>query len=131
MATLIRELPPEDWARLEGHPAFTDSQGQTVPLPDPRAAVIMVAERDGHIVGVHVTQLQLHLHAEPLWVEPALRGTTLAHRLFTTSLRSLDTCGPTAVYCFSESSTVADYLERLGAHPLPYRTHLLWHPPFP
>ena len=119
----IRELPPNEWGRLAGHPAFNG-----MPLPDPAAAVILVAEDGDQIVGVHVTQLQLHLHAEPLWVAPERRGSLLAHRLFQTSLRSLDTCGPLAVYCFTESSTVAGYLERLGAQSLPYRTHLLTWP---
>lgn len=117
----IRELPVAEWGRLTGHEAL-----QGLPLPSPDFAVIYVAEdAAGAIVGVHITQAVVHVHAEPLWVAPELRGTAAAYKLFSTSLRSLDSTGVNGVYCFAGSPAISDYLTRLGATRLPQSLHYL------
>lgn len=120
----IRELPPEEWARLDAHEGLDGK-----PLPLPGAAIIMVAEDEaGQITGFHITQAAVHFHAEPLYVAPEYRGTPLAYRLFQASLATLDPATTPAVYCFASSPEVATYLEQMGGTPQPFLPFLLWLP---
>ena len=71
---VYRELPCEDWWRLE--PFFAE-RGQS--LPHPQLAKIGVAEHDGEIVGFLVNQLIPH--TEPLSIAPDWRGKVSWKRL--------------------------------------------------
>jgi len=49
-----RELPPEEWHRLEG-------LGLASNLPDPSAAALMVVEHDGQIIATWIAMTTIHL----------------------------------------------------------------------
>lgn len=113
----IRELRPDEWLRLEHHPAL-----HGYALPDPATSKILIAEGAGEIVGFWI--LVQVVHAEPIWIAPSHRSTTLAGRLWTHLREILATCRVSQAYCFSDRPDVADYLSRLGLRELPYRTFL-------
>lgn len=113
----IRELPRIEWSRLANHPSL-----HGLALPDPSAARLIVAEEAGEIVAYWF--LVAVLHAEPIWIAPQYRGTTLVKRLWQRLRSCIDTCAPSA-FCFSEQSRpeVGRYLERLGLRRLNYEIY--------
>ena len=115
---IYRELRPEENQRLEGHPALN---GLGVPSPD--VAKIVIAEREnGEIIGFQMAVTVVHL--EPIWVHPDYRGSMVPMRLWKTATRLLDALLIKVAFCFSEDSTIANYLSRLGLRELPYKTHV-------
>lgn len=119
----IRELPSEEWGKVEGHPAFGGIR------LDPSNAVVFVAEDEqGEIVGVQA--LTLVLHMEPLWVAPHERGGMLAFKLFDKARQKLDECRVNAALCYTDQPEVKHYLKRLGLVELPY-TSFLYRGPAP
>lgn len=113
----VRDLPVEEWNRLEDHPAL---QGQ--PLPDPTYHRAVVAEADGEIVAVWFMVHVIHL--EPVWIDPHFRGGTLPVRMLKEMSTILDSCTVTKAFCFADRPEIADYLQRLGMQKLPYETFL-------
>lgn len=113
----IRELPSEEWGKVEGHPALGG-----VKL-DPSNAVLFVAENEaGEIIGVQGITLVLHL--EPAWTAPDHRGSTIAYRLFDTARQKLDDCRVNTALCYTDQPEVKDYLTRVGLKELPYTSFL-------
>lgn len=113
----IRELRTDEWPRLEGHEGLSG-----YPLPDPVGSKILVAEEDTKIVGFWV--LVQVVHAEPIWIAPSHRSTTLAKRMWRALQALLATCRVKTAFCFADRPDVANYLERLEFQELPYRTFL-------
>jgi len=116
MAT-IRDLPPDEWHRLEGHPALN---GQ--PLPDPTYHRVVVAE-DGDAIIAAWFMMQV-IHLEPIWIDPKHRGGILPVQLLSTMSAILDSCTVKQAFCFADRPEIADYLRRLGMQQLPYDTFL-------
>jgi len=114
---IIRELPAEEWGKLEGHPALG---GQS--LPDPTYHKIVVAEDGDRIVGAWFMMQVIHL--EPVWIDPLYRGGTLPLRLLSTMSSILDSCSVKQAFCFADRPEIAGYLQRLGMHKLPYETFM-------
>lgn len=109
-----RELEPDEFSTLEGHPALNGL------LPSPDVARIMVAERaDGTIVGFQMAITVVHM--EPIWVHPDYRGTMVPIRLWK---KLVDALRLSVFYCFSDNSTIAGYLRRLGLRELSYKTFI-------
>lgn len=69
-----RFVAPEDYSILE--PVFK-AYGSEV--PDPKLSRIACASLNGEIIGFYC--LQLVAHAEPMWIKPDFRGSTVAARL--------------------------------------------------
>lgn len=113
----VRDLPPEEWHKLEGHPAL---QGQ--PLPDPTYHRVVVAEDGEELVAawfmIHV------VHLEPVWIDPRYRGGRLPVRMLSEISSILDSCTVTKAFCFADRPEIAGYLQRLGMQKLPYETFL-------
>lgn len=77
-----RELPAEEWGRLEGLPFATHG------LPDPALAAICVLETDaGEIVGVWAAQTAVHL--EGLWIHPDYRTHPVAGSKLLNGMKAL------------------------------------------
>lgn len=113
-----RELQPEEYAKLEGHPAL---KGVGVPSPDV-ARVVIAEDHNGEIVGFQMLVTVVHL--EPIWVHPDYRGSMVPVRLWKTATRLLDALRIKMAYCFSDRPEIANYLSRLGLRELPYKTHI-------
>lgn len=64
------------------------------------------------------------VHLEPIWIKESERGGGVGLLLLRGIRRLLDSCSIKSVFCFSETSIVARFLERLGAKKLKYTTHL-------
>lgn len=108
---IIRELAPEEYGRLAGHP-----RGH--PVPDPATSRIVIAEEDGQIVAFWpLTQIVV---CDGVWVDPAYRGTLLPARLWAGIRQILDATRVEVLHSFAASPEVAGYLERLGFTLLPY-----------
>lgn len=74
------------------------------------------------MVGFQVAMAVVHL--EPIWVDPAYRGSGVAARLFKTAASLLDHFRTSVAFVFADRSKIAEYLERLGLTKLPYSTYL-------
>ena len=70
----IRQLPPEEWARLT---EIYQSQADQLPPSEHNTAI--VAEIQGRIVGMF--GINLIAHAGPIWVDPEWRGTGISQRM--------------------------------------------------
>lgn len=68
MSVSVRELPVEEWGKLEGYPIATNG------LPDPDRCAVLVAEEDGKIVGTWGVVFAPFL--EGLWVDADYRQRT-------------------------------------------------------
>jgi hypothetical protein len=113
----IRELEPEEFHRLEGHPALNGL------MPQASACRVVIAENaSGEIIGFQMLTFVVHL--EPVWVHPSYRGGLLVGRMWKLATKLLDHLRVSVGFCFCEDPTVADYLQRLGLRELPYRTFL-------
>ena len=113
-----RELQPDEFYKLEGHEAL---KGVGVPSSD--CARILIAEReDGTIVGFQMLVSVVHL--EPIWVHPDYRGSMVPIRLWKAATRLVDALRIKMAFSFSQDSTIAGYLDRLGLRRLPYVVHL-------
>jgi hypothetical protein len=118
MGLTYRELPPEEFHRLQGHEAL---KGVGVPSPD--TARILIAERaSGEIVGFQMLVTVVHL--EPIWVHPDYRGSMLPVRLWKAATRLLDALRIPMAFSFSDNPTISGYLSRLGLRKLQYETFL-------
>jgi hypothetical protein len=97
-----RLLLPEEYGRLKGL-AYHDEW-----IPDPSNSKVLVAERDGEIIAFWCMKAEIHI--EPVWAKPGERCGVLP-RAFVEGMKKIivGRC-----YAFTESDTVAGYLERLG-----------------
>jgi hypothetical protein len=114
---ITRDLPVEEWHRLEGHPAL---QGHT--LPDPLTSRAIITEENNEIVGVWFA-IQV-IHIEPVWIREDQRKGWVPIALYRGMRRLLDSCSLKSVFSFSETAEVSSYLTRLGFKTLPYKVHL-------
>lgn len=110
---VVRELPAEEWGRLEGHEALLGA-----PLPDPSHSRVVVAEDGEEIVAAwFLTQV---VHIEPLWIHPQYRRKLLPARLFPLVCSILDSCSIFKAFCLVDTPAVSNYAQRLGMKQLPY-----------
>jgi hypothetical protein len=99
---ITRILEASEYDRLKGL-AHTDDW-----IPTDDTARVLVAEKDGEIIAFWVAQAEIHI--EPLWIKPDERRGMLAKEL----LQGIKSMVSGKCYAFTESDTVAGYLERLG-----------------
>ncbi len=102
----LREFPPTEWDRLKGLIPQDDW------IPDPANGRIMIAERNGSIIGFCVIQLAVHI--DPLWVSGDEQNGMTAVRLWNMAVENLKQNGVNVFYVFAETGGAAGYLERLG-----------------
>jgi hypothetical protein len=117
----VRILPPSEWYRIE--PVF---QAQGVPLPHPDFAGIVVIESaeasdEGvyRLAGFMVIQLVPHL--EPIWINPAKRGTDLWKRLVAAAKAQFAPGVP--FYVFTPNPALERMAEESGLAKLPWSVH--------
>jgi len=116
MSLKARELPPEEWSRLQG----TDLDS-TWPLLSPnRATVIVVENEDGLIVGTWA--ILSIIHTEGLGVAPPYqhRG-RVARLLLREGAKVMRRLGVTSFVTGAETCEMADYLDRMGGTEIPLR----------
>lgn len=113
----IRELPSEEFYKLEGHKALKGL------VPDPTTSKIIVAENEaGEIVGFWFMVQVVHL--EPIWIAPEYRSGLIAGRMWKVMRVLLDSLRINVGFMFADRSDIAEYIPRLGCRELPYRTFL-------
>lgn len=116
---IARELPPDEWPRLEGTPLGPVYRG----LPS-TAAVVVVEDTGGAIVG-HWALLPLY-HAEGVWVDPAHQAKGVVARRLWVGFRELAHArGITAVVTASTDPMITRLLDRLHAVPMPGQPYVL------
>lgn len=109
-AYTARELPPEEWYRL-------DSLGLAQNLPDPETSAILVVERDGVIVGTWIALLTMHL--EGCAIAPAHRKSPGAVRALIAGMNDLLVAhGIAQVLTVTQTPEIAQLAEHLGGQPL-------------
>ena len=107
-----RILPPDEWHRLSETEAGTEWQRF-----DPAHAQVLVAEREGVIVGCWV--LLTIPHVECLWIAPSERGRSSVGRRLLSSMRLMARAmGAHWVWTAAVSEDVRQLLEHVGARKL-------------
>lgn len=107
-----RVLPPDEWGRLVGMECET-----VVPHLRPGRDQVVVVERDGVIVGSWV--LLWVLHAECVWVAPAVRGSRgVVRRLLEGMRAAARSLGVARVATAAQSDDVRRILDHLHAERL-------------
>ena len=115
----IRQLPVEEWGRLEGHPEWNGF------MPDPQTSIVVVAEdeEEGGIIGTWCMVLMPHM--EGFWIHPDHRKkSTLPVRLFRGMEQVLRENNLNVVLSWADDDKIGEYIERLGGSPLTVKTYL-------
>lgn len=107
-----RQLPVEEYDRLIGLGPNDDW------IPIPENGRVLVAEKDGQIVGF--CALQIALHIDPLWVKDGEANGMTGARLWNMAVENLKENHINVFYVFAETGIAAGYLERLGLKRLPF-----------
>ncbi|HKA39856.1 MAG TPA: GNAT family N-acetyltransferase [Burkholderiales bacterium] len=116
---IARALPPEEWPRLAG-----TELDAVWPLLTPETTRILAIEEDGAIIGCWA--LLPVWHVEGCWIAPAARRRgRVGHLLLTTMARWIANADLRGVMTAAPNETIAHYLTRLGARPLPGQ-HFVW-----
>lgn len=102
----VRQLPVEEWERLEGLPIATHG------LPDPNFTIVFVVEDEGLIVGTWSALTPVVL--EGLWLRESYRKTTAAGRLLVEMKQFLIDGGITAAYTLVQTPEVLALAEKAG-----------------
>lgn len=111
---IYRLLEPHEYSKLLGLGEMNEDL-----LPHPEQSIVVVAERDSQIVAFWVLQ---HLaHAEPVWIHPDHRNSTIGYGLWRRVRALLDASHTLGAFCCAETPEVAEYLLRLGFRELPMR----------
>lgn len=115
--TNIRLLPKDEYHRLKPIWPFDNKH----PFPDGDFSRVVVAEKDGAIVGFWFAVQTVHV--EPIWISEEVRdGGLIATRMLRGLIDELHKDDIFNVYVFSDKDNVSDYLGRLGFAPLPDTT---------
>ena len=115
-----RFLPPDEWHKLEGTP-FGPLREQM----SPETTQLLVVEDDlGVVVGTWAVVILPHL--EGFWVHPDHQGKAgVAKNLLREMFRHLKAAGLPQILTHAPQSTVAGFLERLGAKPIQGSAYIL------
>jgi hypothetical protein len=109
-AYTARELPPEEWDRLQGLPIAEA-------LPDPASAAILVIERDGQIVATWAALTTVHL--EGCYIAPAHQKSLTAVKTLVHGMNTLlQARGLVQVLTVTQTDAVGHLAEKLGGQPL-------------
>lgn len=103
----IRELKPEEWGRL----AEVDQPFKNLPAPSV-GKVVIAEDQWGHIRAFW--PIQHTICAEPVYIDPAWRNTTLGYRMFQEVKKLIWSQGGHGFLVHSPDAKTGDYLERLG-----------------
>jgi hypothetical protein len=108
-----RTLPPDEWNKLSS--VFTRYGGK---LPHPSAAIIIVAEEGGSIIGFVVLQVVNHL--EPVWLDPQNKR---ARHALSTLVHMAEARIPNGgdYYAFSADDHVSDLCKAFGLEEMDHR----------
>lgn len=108
----IRELPFEEWDKLEGLPFVQNG------LPDPSGTRLLVAETpDGQIVGTWALMSVVFL--EGMWVHPDHRKTTVTGRLVQGMKRFLHELGVYQSFTMTQTDEVRELAYKAGFQAVP------------
>jgi hypothetical protein len=112
MAYTARELPPEEWARLEGLPIAEN-------LPTPETASIFVIEEDATAQIIATWAALTTVHADGCWVNPAYQRNAAVIRAFTSGyFAMLRAHGIPQVLTVTQTNQTGTLAEKLGGVPL-------------
>lgn len=112
-------LPPAEWWRLDG----TDAAA-IWPSLNPETAEVIVAERDGEILGHHI--ILPVLHVENLWIREAERGrAAVARRLWLAVKAAARGRGVSSVWTSAQDARVRALLEHVQATQVPGDSYLV------
>ena len=114
----IRELPDEEYYRMENHPYLTAAG---MPYPQPEQVRFVVTEKDGEIIGFWVVALVYHL--EPVYVEPQYRGQQVAYKMWEQVKQLLAGYHIKQALCLGDPTATEKYLSGLGLEKLPYSVY--------
>ena len=107
MSVTVRELPVEEWSRLEGYPIATNE------LPDPDRCAVLVAEDDGKIIGTWGVVLAPFLEA--LWVDADYRQKTFTAAKMLIGMRNmLEERGIHQAFTLVQSPYVLELAQKAG-----------------
>lgn len=121
----VHELPAEHFARLREAPGPLHG---LPPPPADHARVLVVEDAEARLLGYWV--LSDVVHADPLWLDPAVRGNPgVALRLLAQLGATLQACGVGAFFAVIDDAEVADLAERLGFTRLPGALYAIAVPP--
>lgn len=92
---------------------------------DPSNCFVVVAEdSETHEIKGHWA-VQLVVHAEPIWIDPATRDSGFVGlKMYAQLLAKFNELGIKNFYCFADREDIAGYLERLGLKLTPFITYL-------
>lgn len=107
----IRQLPFEEWDKLEGLPIATNG------LPNPDTSVIFVVEVDDQIVGTWEAVTPIVL--EGLWIREDYQKTTACGRLYYAMTSFLKSINVDRVYTLVQTPEVKDLAQHGGFEVIP------------
>jgi N-acetylglutamate synthase-like GNAT family acetyltransferase len=109
---VIRQLPFEEWDKLEGYPIAQNG------LPDPDVSIMLVAETpEGEIVGTWSALAPIIL--EGLWVKPEFQKTSVLPKMFTTMKSLLKAAHIDRAYTLVQTPEVKALAEHGGFEVIP------------
>jgi RimJ/RimL family protein N-acetyltransferase len=123
MSVTFRELPAAEWQTLIDQGIFPYAQ-YGVP-PDNGNWRILVAEREGKIIGC--TSLHTQVHWDPWYVDSNEEGLATVRGLIRQGRDVLKTLGIAHAFCTIDDANLItqDIAERLGFKPAPGKLYLL------
>lgn len=107
----IRQLPFEEWDKLEGFPIATNG------LPNPDTSVIFVVESEGQIVGTWEAITPVIL--EGLWIREDFRRTTAMGRLLNEMKSFLRGINIDKAFTLVQTSDVLELAHKAGFETIP------------
>lgn len=112
MSTHIRQLPFEEWDKLDGLPIATNG------LPNPETSMILAAEdENGIVVGVWAAMTPIVL--EGLWIREDHRNSTVAGRLLQRMKLFLNSIQVDRAFTLVQSADVKSLAEKAGFAVIP------------
>ena len=108
---IYRFLQPEEWDRVKS--IFEEYASDCI--PDPSVSRMVIAERDGNIIGILACQPAMH--SEPLWIDKNERGKVNWKRM-------LAMLGNQMFYVFASNEKIGRMCELAGFELLDLKVYL-------
>ena len=115
---IIETLPFDRYSELLSFEHFKEFG-----LPGPLSIVVVARDHlSKEIKGYWVSQAVMH--SEPVYLAPEVRNGLTGQQLFAKLMAELFAIGVSAHFCFSASSEISNYLDRLGLVQLPWDIYM-------
>lgn len=112
MSIQIRQLPFEEWDKLEGLPIATNG----LPNPD-TSAIIAAQDEDGNVIGVWAAMTPIVL--EGLWIREDHRHSTVAGRLLINMKQFLRSINVDRAFTLVQAPEIKALAEKAGFNAIP------------